>query len=152
FHNNAVKRYFAHRNDDLLVVNLSEKNAAQRIVEFIGLPYKGQTIPHLNRSFKPPGPLRSPAVNGSQSTQPHKELSSQYDALARAYDFLLIERDAFAEAHGDLVVQRNALERSNQDADKDLRRLIGELEERNGRLAAADGDLRRLISELEERN
>jgi hypothetical protein len=49
-HNAAVKEYFKHRPDDLLTVNLRDTSTAERIMDFIGLPYKGETMPHLNPS------------------------------------------------------------------------------------------------------
>lgn len=49
-HNEEVKKYFRHRSESLLVVNLSDTSAAQQIVEFVGLTYHGELIPHLNRS------------------------------------------------------------------------------------------------------
>lgn len=49
-HNDEVKRYFIGRGESLLIVNISDKTAAQRIVEFLGLPYGGEQMPYLNRS------------------------------------------------------------------------------------------------------
>lgn len=49
-HNAAVTGYFRDRPDALLVVNLADLTAAARIVRFLGLPYTGQALPHLNRS------------------------------------------------------------------------------------------------------
>lgn len=49
-HNAAVKKYFTHCSASLLVVNVAEPDTAQRIIEFVGLPYQGEQIPHLNRS------------------------------------------------------------------------------------------------------
>jgi hypothetical protein len=49
-HNAEVTRYFANRRESLLVVNVADPTAAQRIVEFVGLPYNGEQMPHLNRS------------------------------------------------------------------------------------------------------
>jgi hypothetical protein len=49
-HNESVIRYFAHRPGSLLVVKLADKTAAQQIIEFVGLNYEGQIMPHLNRS------------------------------------------------------------------------------------------------------
>ena len=49
-HNAAVQEYFRHRPGALLTINLREQDAAQRVVEFLGLPYGGETMPHLNRS------------------------------------------------------------------------------------------------------
>ena len=49
-HNTAVEEYFRHRPGALLTINLREQNAAQKVMEFLGLPYGGETMPHLNRS------------------------------------------------------------------------------------------------------
>jgi hypothetical protein len=49
-HNAAAIRHFRGRPDALLVVNLADPAAAARIVRFVGLPYAGQALPHLNRS------------------------------------------------------------------------------------------------------
>jgi hypothetical protein len=49
-HNAAVQEYFRHRPGALLTINLREQDAAQKVMEFLGLPYGGETMPHLNRS------------------------------------------------------------------------------------------------------
>ena len=49
-HNEAVKRYFMHRSESLLVVKISDSSAAQQLVEFVGLTYRGERMPHLNRN------------------------------------------------------------------------------------------------------
>lgn len=49
-HNGEVKRYFMYRSESLLVVNISDSNAAQQISEFVGVKYRGARMPHLNRS------------------------------------------------------------------------------------------------------
>ena len=49
-HNDEVKRYFAYRRDSLLVVNVSDQRAAEQLMTFVGLPYKGEQMPHLNPS------------------------------------------------------------------------------------------------------
>mgnify|MGYP001071861441 CR=1 FL=1 len=45
-----VEDYFGHRPDDLLVLNLSQADAMQRLCDFLGKPYNGATMPRLNRS------------------------------------------------------------------------------------------------------
>ncbi|HEY5073294.1 MAG TPA: sulfotransferase [Pyrinomonadaceae bacterium] len=49
-HNDEVKRYFRYRSESLLVINISDKGAAERIIEFVGLDYHDELMPHLNRS------------------------------------------------------------------------------------------------------
>lgn len=49
-HNNQVKEYFKARPDDLLVLNIQEPDAMERLVTFLGYPYTGQKMPHLNTS------------------------------------------------------------------------------------------------------
>ena len=49
-HKEAVANYFRNRPQSFLTVNLSEPDSAERIVRFLGLPYTGQVMPHLNRS------------------------------------------------------------------------------------------------------
>lgn len=49
-HNQQVKAYFRYRPQSLLVVNLVEPDAVRQVVEFVGLPYRSETMPHLNRS------------------------------------------------------------------------------------------------------
>jgi hypothetical protein len=49
-HNECVTEYFRHRPDSLLVVNLARGNAAKHVLEFLGLAYGEQRMPHVNRS------------------------------------------------------------------------------------------------------
>ena len=49
-HNSSVAEYFKHRPDDLLVLNVGRADAMQKLCEFIGAPYHGQAMPHMNRS------------------------------------------------------------------------------------------------------
>lgn len=49
-HNDEAKRYFAHRGESLLVVNVSDRTAPQQLMEFVGLTYNGEQMPHLNRT------------------------------------------------------------------------------------------------------
>ena len=49
-HNADVLDYFRHRKGDLLVLNLSEPDAMQRLCAFLEVPWSGATMPHLNRS------------------------------------------------------------------------------------------------------
>ncbi|MCZ2126842.1 MAG: hypothetical protein LC099_03600 [Anaerolineales bacterium] len=50
-HNSQIQKYFEGREDDLLVLNLKEKDAHERLCNFVGLnPAKAIPIPHLNRS------------------------------------------------------------------------------------------------------
>lgn len=49
-HNEIIKDYFRHRPNDLLVLNLSEPDAMERLCKFLGKPYKGIEMPRLNNS------------------------------------------------------------------------------------------------------
>jgi tetratricopeptide (TPR) repeat protein len=49
-HNRSVTEYFRHRPDDLLVLNVSHADAMKQLCAFVGVPYRGQAMPHLNRS------------------------------------------------------------------------------------------------------
>jgi hypothetical protein len=49
-HNWRVQDYFRHRPSDLLVVNVADEDAMQRICEFLGKPWSGQAMPVLNKS------------------------------------------------------------------------------------------------------
>jgi len=49
-HNHAVQQYFEHRPDDLLTLNVAEPDAMERLLGFLGYPYTGQKMPHLNSS------------------------------------------------------------------------------------------------------
>jgi len=49
-HNAAVAEYFRHRPEALLTVNLADTDAAERIMTFVGMPYDGRSMPHLNKS------------------------------------------------------------------------------------------------------
>lgn len=50
YHINQVKEYFKGRPDDLLVLNVAEPDAIERLVKFLGHPYTGQKMPHKNSS------------------------------------------------------------------------------------------------------
>lgn len=49
-HNARVREYFRHRPEDLLVINIAEQSAIQKICDFLGCPFNGQEMPHLNKS------------------------------------------------------------------------------------------------------
>ncbi len=49
-HNEIVTDYFRHRPNDLLIINLSEPEAVQKLCKFLGKPITGQQMPWLNRS------------------------------------------------------------------------------------------------------
>ena len=49
-HNAAVWEYFRHRPQSLLTIDLADRDAAERLMNFLGLPYDGQAMPHLNRT------------------------------------------------------------------------------------------------------
>lgn len=49
-HNSQAIEYFQNRPEDLLVLNLAEADAMERLVKFLGFPYTGQKMPHANSS------------------------------------------------------------------------------------------------------
>lgn len=49
-HNDRVKEYFKYRPEDLLVLNLAEKDAMKKLFLFLGVKYSGEIMPHLNAS------------------------------------------------------------------------------------------------------
>ena len=49
-HNQAVYRYFEHRPEDLLVVDLSSPEASEKLHAFLGIPTVRFLLPHLNSS------------------------------------------------------------------------------------------------------
>ena len=49
-HNYLVCDYFKYRPDDLLVLNVSEPSAMERLCVFLDVKYTGQAMPHLNKS------------------------------------------------------------------------------------------------------
>jgi len=49
-HNRAVQEYFKDRPGDLLVLNVAEPDAMERLLTFLGYPYTGQKMPHMNSS------------------------------------------------------------------------------------------------------
>jgi hypothetical protein len=51
-HNNKVLDYFRDRPKSLLVINVAETDAMERLFNFLGYPYSGQQMPHVNSSKK----------------------------------------------------------------------------------------------------
>ena len=51
-HNRAVKEYFRHRAQDLLVLNVSDDGAMEALCQFLGVPYSGQPFPWKNETAK----------------------------------------------------------------------------------------------------
>ena len=50
-HNEAIRRYFENRPGSLLVVDISQRNAVDEILGFLGISYQGiLEMPHLNVS------------------------------------------------------------------------------------------------------
>lgn len=49
-HNRAVMEHFKDRPNDLLVLNVSDANAMERLMTFLGYPYNGEKMPHANAS------------------------------------------------------------------------------------------------------
>jgi len=50
FHNKAVQFYFEQRPASLLTINVSAPDAAEKILTFIGMPFRGEIMPRLNRT------------------------------------------------------------------------------------------------------
>jgi hypothetical protein len=49
-HNRQVIEYFKDRPDALLVLNIAEADAMRKLLTFLGYPYTGQIMPHMNAS------------------------------------------------------------------------------------------------------
>lgn len=49
-YNASVEQYFQCRAGDLLVLNLSDPDAARKLEQFLKLPAHSITIPHLNKT------------------------------------------------------------------------------------------------------
>jgi hypothetical protein len=49
-HNEQVQDYFRHRADALLILNLADSDALVRLCAFLGKPFSGGVMPHLNMS------------------------------------------------------------------------------------------------------
>jgi hypothetical protein len=49
-HNRQVIEYFKDRPEDLLVLNIAEADAMRKLLTFLGYPYTGQIMPHMNAS------------------------------------------------------------------------------------------------------
>lgn len=49
-HNRSVTEYFRHRPSDLLVLNVGAADAMRTLCEFLGRPYDGRPMPHVNRT------------------------------------------------------------------------------------------------------
>lgn len=47
-HIDNVKEYFKDRMNDLLILNIGDADAMKRLLLFLGYPYNGQEMPHLN--------------------------------------------------------------------------------------------------------
>jgi len=49
-HNRRIQDYFRHRPNDLLVLNVGESSAMERLCRFLGRPFIGQLMPKRNES------------------------------------------------------------------------------------------------------
>jgi hypothetical protein len=49
-HNETVQDYFRNRRDDLLVLNVADPDAMERLAGFLGKSHSGQQMPKLNQS------------------------------------------------------------------------------------------------------
>lgn len=48
--NENVMKYFKFKNEKLLVLNLADNDALERLHDFLNMPYRGEKMPHLNAS------------------------------------------------------------------------------------------------------
>ena len=49
-HNQRIIEYFKYRKEDLLILNLSDADAMEKLYEFLDVEYDGSDMPHLNKS------------------------------------------------------------------------------------------------------
>ncbi|MCU0856929.1 MAG: hypothetical protein MUC65_00805 [Pontiellaceae bacterium] len=49
-HNDAVREYFRHRPEDLLVLNVAETDAYDKLCDFLGKPRTGRSFPWANKT------------------------------------------------------------------------------------------------------
>ena len=49
-HNADIRRYFSHRPDDFLELNVGDDDAFARLCRFLGRPVIEERLPHVNRS------------------------------------------------------------------------------------------------------
>lgn len=49
-HNRQVIEYFRYRPDDLLILNVAEMGTMEKLCTFLGVEFRGQKMPHLNKS------------------------------------------------------------------------------------------------------
>ena len=49
-HSDAIQEYFRHRAGDLLVLNVAEPGAYDRLCDFLGKPHTGKAFPWENRT------------------------------------------------------------------------------------------------------
>lgn len=60
-HIHQAVRYFRHRPNDLLILDVSQENAMESLCHFLEIPFRGQTMPHLNQTrfrTKPKAPVQ----------------------------------------------------------------------------------------------
>jgi len=50
--NENIKKYFRHRHDDLLILNVADENAYAELCEFLGVEKKREKFPWLNRTLE----------------------------------------------------------------------------------------------------
>lgn len=50
YHNRMVKDYFRHRENDLLILNVGEKDALSKLANFLGVKYNNVDFPWENKS------------------------------------------------------------------------------------------------------
>lgn len=49
-HNRKIREYFKDSPENLLELNIADADAMERLVTFLGYPYTGQKMPHMNSS------------------------------------------------------------------------------------------------------
>lgn len=49
-HNEMIRQYFRYKDGKMLEINISAPNTAEMILDFLGIKYNNQRMPHLNQS------------------------------------------------------------------------------------------------------
>ena len=49
-HNELIRHYFRHKHHQILEINIATANSAKMILNFLGIKYGSQRMPHLNKS------------------------------------------------------------------------------------------------------
>ena len=68
-HNGAVREYFRHRPGDLLVLNVAEPGAYDKLCDFLGRPRTGRDFPWENKTGAPANASRGPLPAGGPAAE-----------------------------------------------------------------------------------